>query len=171
VNPGANVWWIGPLVLTLLRLLYTEGRLSRAAFKNGSFVFRAGIGLRLLFMLGICGFTVGIVLSIGREEFWLLAMGAALVISVCFAWPATITVDDAAITRSLWWRRLEAIPWKQVSAIECNAGGDLQVFGNHGQSITFTRYHVDPTRFQEEVLKRAELPHVITTSAPPTLRG
>jgi hypothetical protein len=158
------------MVLTLLRLLYVEAKLTRAGVKGNRLIFRAGIGLRLLFGIGIIGFTVLTLSSIGHEEVWLLAMGAALVVVGCFAWPATFMIGDHGVQRTLWWRRPLMIPWNEVTGIERNAGGDTEVFGKSGQSITFTRFHADPARFVEEVRRRAKLDEVINAAAPPSLR-
>ena len=165
----SNTWWIGPLALTILRLLYVEARLSHASSKLGVLVFRAVPAARLLFLIGIIGFSALTICSIGSEEVWLLAMGAAIVIGACFLWPVAITLDDNAIHASVWWRRSIVIPWDQVCGIESKAGGDIQVFAKYGQSITFTRFHIDPSRFQDEVKRRAGLSRIIRSSDPPRL--
>lgn len=169
MDSTSNIWWIGPLVLTLLRLLYTEARLTYASAKGDRLIFRAGIGLRLLFGVGIIGFSALTLSSIGHEEVWLLTMGAAFVIAGCFSWPATIMICEHGVQRRLWWRGSLTIPWSEVSGIEKNAGGDIQVFARSGQSITFSRFHIDPTRFLEEVKRRAKLNTVINAAAPPSL--
>jgi hypothetical protein len=170
MNSTSNIWWIGPLVLTVLRLLYVEARLSHAASDGGVLIFRSSLGLRLLLLVGIVGFSAGTLLSIGKEETWLLVIGAMLGMAACFVWPATIILDGSAIRSKVWWRSSTALPWNQVSAIEKNMGGDLQVFGTQGQHITFTRFHVDPDRFQEEVTRRAGLSGVTKAGGPPSLR-
>jgi len=169
MNSTSNIWWIGPLVLVLLRLLYIEARLTRVALKANMLVFRAGIGLRLLFGIGIFGFSLGVVINIGHEDVWLLAGGAGLVIAACFAWPVTIIINDREVRRTVWWRKSVAIPWDEVTAVEKSHGGELQVFGKMGQCITFTRFHVDPSRFRDEVRRRGNVQAFIDTSAPPTL--
>jgi hypothetical protein len=169
MTSASNMWWRVPLLLTLLRLLYAEARLSHATAKAGVLVFRAGLGLRVVYLIGIVGFSVGTLLNAGTEEVWVSALGAAFAISMCFAWPVTIAMDDNGIRRTIWWRRSMAIPWAQVSGIERGAAGDMQVFGNHGQSMTFSRFHIDPIRFQGEVMRRAGLRDVTNASDPPTL--
>jgi hypothetical protein len=171
MSSDSNAWWIGPLVLTLLRLLYAEARLTHAAAKDGALVFRAGMGMRVLLGVGILGFSVGTLASIGHEETWLLVASTGIVIALCVAWPATVVIAEDGVRRHVWWRRTAALPWKEVSGIERNAGGDIQVFGKSGQCITFTRFHIDPLRFQEEVKRRARLQNVIDASAPPSLHA
>jgi hypothetical protein len=70
----SNTWWIGPLVLTGLRLLTLEARLAHAKAKGSLLVFNGVLAIRTMFTCGIVGFTIGILLSIGHEETWLLAL-------------------------------------------------------------------------------------------------
>jgi hypothetical protein len=95
---------------------------------------------------------------------------AMIVVAACFAWPTTIAVGEAGVQRHVWWRPTLTIPWNEVSGIEKTAGNDIHVFGDHGQCVNFTRFHVDPVGFQSEVLRRAKLKRVIDASAPPSLR-
>jgi hypothetical protein len=44
------------------------------------------------------------------------------------------------------------------------------VYSKDGESITFTRFHIDPARFVEEVLDRSNIQSVIDGSSPPSLR-
>lgn len=170
MNSESNIWWIGPLVLTLMRLLYVEARLSHASNEGKMLLFRGSIGWRCLLLVGVLGFSFLTIRSIGHEETWLLVAGAASAIAGCFGWPATIIVDDRCVSSRVWWKPNVSIPWNEVSGIERNAGGDIQVFGSHGQSINFTRYHIDPLRFQDEAKKRARLASVIKASDSPTIR-
>jgi len=170
MDSNSNIWWLGPLGLTVLRLLYVEAQLTHVRAKGNLLVFSAGLGIRLLFGVGIVGFSALTVSNIGREETWLLATMVIIVVAVCLAWPATITTGEIGIKRYVWWRPTVAILWNEVSGIEKNAGGDIQVFGNHGQCITFTRFHADPLGFQDEVMRRTGLRAVIDASAPPTIR-
>lgn len=154
-----------------MRLLYVEARLTHVRAKGSVLVFRAGLGIRLLFGAGIIGFSALTIGSVGREETWLLVMMAIIVVATCFAYPTTITIGEIGIQRHVWWRSTQTIPWNQVTGIEKNAGDDIQVFGDHGQCITFTRFHIDPVGFQDEVMRRAKLKAVIDASDAPSLRS
>jgi hypothetical protein len=166
----SNIWWIGPVVLVLLRVLYAEARSSRATRAGDVLVFRPALGVRLLLGVVIVGFFVGIVLSIGREELWILIGSAMLVVAMCFAWPSTITVGGDEILRQSWWRPNTRICWTAVTGVEKRAGGEIYVYGSDGQNVTFSRYHVDPRRFEREVIARAHLQGSIDASGPPRLR-
>lgn len=167
----SNTWWIGPLVLVVFRVLLVEAGLSRAKLVNGTMIFRGALSLRIMFLAGIIGFTVAILASLGSEEPWILIVASSFVLLWCFSWLPTITIAADAIRRVLWWRPTVVIPWQDVTALEECKGGELAVFGRNGQCIVFNRYHVDPSAFRREVLKRAKLDRTMDGSAPPTLRG
>lgn len=164
------MWWIGPIVLIGLRLLSAEASLSRAQTKGSTLVFRGGQTLRLLIGGLIVGFSAFILSRAGKEESWPLVILAIFVILACFAWPATITVSERGLECHVWWRKAVVLPWNEVSGIQKSASGYIQVFCTRGKSITFTPQHVDPHRFQDEVMRRAGLKSIIDASAPPTLR-
>ena len=164
-----NIWWIGPFVLVLLRVLYAEAKYSRAQRVEGTLVFQAARGVRMLLTIGIVGFAGGIIASVKREEPWILIAASALVVFFCANWPSTITIGPDGIRRQLWWRATLIIPWSEVSAIEKRKGGDFQVFGKGGDSIVFSRYHVDPNLFEAEVVRRSNLKGTTDASAPPSL--
>ncbi len=170
MTSASNSWWIGPLVLMALRLLYLEAQLARTAIKGRNLIFRGGLGLRLLLAGCIVGVSVLISTSIGSDESWISIGLGCFVVAWCFAWPVTLVIGDDGLRRSVWWRRASVIPWKEVTGIERNIGGEIQVFGKDGKCITFTRFHVDPSRFQDEVMRRAGLREVLHASDLPSLR-
>ena len=167
----SNIWWIGPVVLVLLRLLYAEARNTRASVRGEALVFRAARGVLILFTFGIAVFLVLLVRSIGHEDTWIILLGVALTIFLCFAWPRTITMDSNAIAARVWWRPAARIPWNAVVELERGAGGDWTVYGDDGRTIAFSRYHADAQRFEAEVLKRAKLRGPKSRSSPTTLGG
>jgi hypothetical protein len=166
----SNIWWSGPLALFALRFLYVEAVFARAEAKGNALVFRVAGGLRLLFGAGVIGTTVGIILSLGRESVWVIVGSAGILAAMCFYWPTVIVITGERITHNSWWGRSIRIGWPDVTGIERRAGGELNVFGRNGEMIAFKRYHVDPRRFEAEVLKRANLNSVIDASGPPTMR-
>ena len=74
MDSNSNVWWLGPLGLTVLRILYVEARLTQARVKGDLLVFPAGLGMRLLFGVGIVGFSALVASRIGQEAAWLVLM-------------------------------------------------------------------------------------------------
>ena len=115
-------------------------------------------------------FGVQLVKSFGKEEGWVLVMGAAIFVLLALGWPSTITVGPVGVSKHRWWRTTITIPWTSVTAIEKNAAGDMEVFGSEGQHLTFTRYHIDPSRFEIEIKRRANLERTIDAAAPPHLQ-
>lgn len=162
--------WAGAIVLIAIRLLYVEANLAHAKVRRGVLVFRAGLGMRLLIGGMIVGLSILIIKELDTEEWWVLSGSALFVILGLVVWPSVITVSETGVDQHTWWRRVRMIPWNDVSGIERSASGEIQVFGKKGQCIGFTRYHVDPWRFQDEVMRRTNLKGVIDASAPPTLR-
>ncbi len=164
-----NIWWIGPVVLVLLRMLYAEARSTRSSIKASARVFRAATGVLILFAFGIAGFVVLIVKSLSHEESWIIGLGALLTIFLCLSWPSTITMDTAGIERHVWWKPRLRILWDSVVELERGAGGDWTVYGADGKTIAFSRYHADPERFEAEVLKRAKIERSINRGSPTTI--
>lgn len=166
---SGNVWWIGPIILVLLRLLYAEARTTVVSSRGSGLVFRAATGLLVLLTFGIVVFVILIVKSIGHEEWWVIGMAAALAILLCFAWPGTVTIDGSGVAKHVWWRRTVEIPWSAVTQLEHSSGGDWIVYGSDGTTITFSRYHADPHRFETEVLRRAHLGSSKSRHSPTTI--
>ncbi|MDP9113200.1 MAG: hypothetical protein M3O20_05905 [Acidobacteriota bacterium] len=162
--------WTGAIVLIAIRLLYIEASLAHAKVQRGTLIFRTGLGVRLLIGGMVIGFSALIIKELRTEEWWVLLVGALFVVLGLIVWPSIITISDAGVDQHVWWRRVRSIPWNEVSGIERSPSGEIQVFGKNGQCIGFTAYHVDPWRFQDEVMRRAQLKTVIDASAPPSLR-
>jgi hypothetical protein len=147
-----------------------EARLSHAKHKSGLLVFPGVLAMRVISACGIAGFSIGIFLSVGHEETWVLALAAILALGWCFGWPTTISLGADGLRRHLWWRKDVFIPWTDVSGIQKNKGEDIEVFGKSGQSISFTRFHTDPLRFETEVKLRAKLDRTLDSAMPPSIR-
>lgn len=170
MDANSNVWWLGPLGLTVLRILYVEARVSQARTRGNLLLFPAGLGIRFLFGGGIIGFSALVVSSIGQEATWLLVTMTMVILALCFAWPATITIGEDGIRQHTWWRPMRMIHWTDVTGIQKEVSGDIEVFCKQGKSLTFSRFYVDPLRFQDEVKRRAVLKGVIDASNPPSLK-
>jgi hypothetical protein len=168
MNTSSTIWWIGPIVVTVLRMLSVEARLAHAEVKKSLLVFRGGLAMRILLAAEVIGFSIFIATGFYSDQS-ALAILAGFVVLSCFAWPATITLSDVGIEKRHWWRRAIRIPWSDVCGIERNSIGELGVYSRNGDGIDFGRYQVDPLRFEQEVMKRAKLAKVIDASAPPNL--
>lgn len=169
LSMSGNIWWIGPIVLVLMRLLYVEGLHSKASTKGSATIFRAGVGLPFLTALGISTFVVLIITSLGREEGWVIAGASLLTVLLALGWPSTIVLDEIGVSRHLWWKPAVTIPWGSVVELDRGAVGDWTVYGSDGKTISFTRYHRDAGRFEAEVRRRANINRSKHQNSPTTL--
>jgi hypothetical protein len=170
VQPQSNVWWIGPLVLVLIRVVVGQARKAMAIRQCDSVVFGVAPLFRWLggfFLVAMCLLFVR---DFRHEESWVLVTGAVGVGLFCLAWPASFICSGTGLVKHIWWRRAISLPWSEVVQLEETQGGDLNVYGGNGECFCFTRFHVDPVRFRAEVLKRANLRCVVPSSAPTSLR-
>jgi hypothetical protein len=108
--------------------------------------------------------------AIGREETWVLVISALCVALVSLAWPSTFLCTPSVLVRTLWWRPRMLMPWGDIVQVERTAGGDLNVYDTQGRCLCFSRFHVDPRRFESEVLRRSNLKAAIAASELTSLR-
>lgn len=168
---NSNIWWIGPLVLAVLRLLYVEASLAKASVQGSGVVFRAATGTRAALGLSSAATLGAMVFCVSQGETWAAAFFGAAIVSTVLLWPCTIVVDPSGIARYAWWRRPVRIAWETVVLLERGAAGDWWVHSSNGTTIQFDRYHVDAARFEAEVLHRAKLDRAKERGAPTDLRG
>jgi hypothetical protein len=109
----SDMWWIGPTVIVLIRLLYAEAMSAKALVSGEVLIFRVAIAGRLLALFAITALFILLIRSIGHEELWVLAGGAGLLILLCLTWPSTITIDSFGVTRHLWWKPKRTIRWAE----------------------------------------------------------
>jgi hypothetical protein len=152
---SSNIWWIGPLVLVLIRIIVLEARLSRASRKRQALVFPLALSFRIGLWSAIALFTFLILRELHTEEPWLLWMGAALAICLSMALGYSFVCTETNVTRKLWWLRDSTIAWTDGVDFEHTAGGDFNVYGKYGQRLCFSRFHVAPGAFEAEVRRRA----------------
>jgi len=164
-----SIWWIGPTVIVLLRMLVAEARSSNAKRAEGVLIFQMALFARLLAGFVIGALFVTLINRISREETWVSVSGTVLLILFCLSWPTTLTIDATGVTRYLWWKPKKTIPWGAVVDLQKNAGGDWKVCSSDGTTIDFSRFHADPLRFEMEILKRANLRATTNMNAPTTL--
>ncbi len=147
-------WWLTPSAMMAVYLVQLEARLERAKSRGNALVFRGPVLLRLMLIVCLVVLPVFVVMHWDSRDplpgICLLFFSFILV----FVWPAAFVVDDAGLRRILWWKPVVMIPWKDVAEIEKNAAGDVMVIGM-GSTLTFSRFHVDPERFEKEISKRS----------------
>jgi hypothetical protein len=160
-------WTLG-VSLILARLLYVEALHSRAAVRGEMIVFHGSLGMRLVLGGGILGLSAFIIQN--ADDDWRVQLSLVLFVALCcFIWPSTIIVGRDYIEHQVWWRRSRKIPWNQVLTVLRSSYGEMVVIAKHHRCIRFSRYHVDSHRFQDEVMRRANLKTVIDAAAAPSL--
>ena len=131
-NSTSNIWWIGPVVLVAVRLLYAEARSARAEARGTELVFRPVLGFRVLAAVGVIGILFAIVLSGGQEEAWVYALAVGLLVLLCFGVPATIMLGGDGVRQQAWWGRKTFISWGEISGLEKRPGGEMLIYGCKG---------------------------------------
>jgi hypothetical protein len=129
VQPQSNVWWIGPLVLVLIRVVVGQARKAMAIRQCDSVVFGVAPLFRWLggfFLVAMCLLFVR---DFRHEESWVLVTGAVGVGLFCLAWPASFICSGTGLVKHIWWRRAISLPWSEVVQLEETQGGDLNVYG------------------------------------------
>jgi len=169
VYDGA-MWWKGPLIAVALVFFARQARVSRAHRAGSALLFRVSPAVRILWGFGILTLVVVFVTDREPREQWLNALGIAVILALCLAWPSTIAIDQSGVTSSVWWRRRSQIGWNTIADLQKNSSGDIKVYGSDGTVISFTRFHVDPGRFEAEILKGAKLRHTTRADAPVSMR-
>jgi len=80
-----------------------------------------------------------------------------LSIVLLMALPPAIALTPTAIERRLWWKKLNRIPWTDVSSIQRNPVGDYTIYGLQQPPIFYSRYYIDGSRLALEVARRTNL--------------
>jgi hypothetical protein len=164
------MWWKGPLIAATLSFFYGQAKISRASRSGSALLFRVSLLLQIFFGVGISTLVIVFVVDKEPRELWLNALGMAIILAMCLGWPSTITVDQSGVTSKVWWRRKAKISWDTIVDLEKNVAGDMKIYGSDGTIIGFSRYHVDPDRFEAEILRRAKLRRSTRADAPVSIK-
>ncbi|HLW76462.1 MAG TPA: hypothetical protein VKS01_05740 [Bryobacteraceae bacterium] len=156
------------LLIVGARLLALEASLGRSQQSGDVLVFRVGVATRLSTALLMLALSVTIVTRWNSSALW-DAIFIALLAVLAAIWMPAVKLTPTAVSKHWWWRTPVKIPWTEVAAIDKSRDGDLHVRSKSGKSILFTRYNVDPSRFESEVKTRAHLTRTLDASAPTSL--
>jgi hypothetical protein len=162
-------WLIGPLVITVLRLLYFEAATERVRRTGRGLVFPVSIPARGALLLTAVGSAVGVLLSYSNDP-WIAAICLVFLVASAIWWPPTIVLSDETIAQRFWWGRTKRIGWQEVSGADRDANGHIIVHGTSGININFSSYHVDRRRFEAELAKRAHITRIGRYEDVPSLR-
>jgi hypothetical protein len=163
-------WWVGPLVLLVLRLVYSEARTERARISGKQLIFPPSIGARVILGLVLFGAGACTFLSSSREEWWITAGFFAFFLLAIINWPSTVVVSQDSLAQQFWWGRKIRLRWPEITGAERQPGGDILIYGRDGQRVRYSSVSVDLFRFEEEVTHRAGLTHIGRSSDSITIR-
>lgn len=142
VVTGTAVHWIG-----------IEARAERAKRKGEVTLYRAPLGLRLLFGLALPAMVYGageVALSDNfKHEWWVSTLLFAMAIFCALQWPPNLGVSDAGIYEENWLGlRRKSFRWEEIaSAMESPSDDSVSVVSNSGATIKHTKYQVDRAGF------------------------
>lgn len=146
--------------LIAVHFVMREAIFERARIRKGQICFPPVFGLRATFWLGTPMFLFAaykVSNEAGSSFDWvypLIFVGLALL--AFFSNPGTITLnaEEISIKRFLG-LRVKRLDWQSVSsAVHSTAQKEIVLYAKDGTSITHTRFHVDPSRFEAELQKR-----------------
>ncbi|MGO9095700.1 MAG: hypothetical protein ACLQGV_10795 [Bryobacteraceae bacterium] len=166
---NSNQWWIAPLALAVLRLLYFEAAAERARMKGRGLVFPASIPIRATFLFLVLASALGACLSYADDP-WIAAICCLFLVGGAAWWPATIIISNESIAQRFWWGRTKAIPWKEVTGADRDAHERIIVHGGNGTDIQFSTYHVDRHRFEVQLQQRAGIKRLGRYEDVPSIR-
>lgn len=145
------------------RWLAAEAVTEQALRRRNLLIFRAPIGLRLLF--GFC--VPGMVYAAGavaysensRNQWWLSAMFLGFAAWIAYFWPADIGVSKSGIYEQEWlglWKK--TIQWDDVTyATADGPENSVIVVSKSGYRIRHTKYHVDRMDFLHQLTIHGKL--------------
>ena len=150
--------------LIAVHFVLRETAFERATIRKAKASFPPVYSLRAMFWLGTPTFLLAaykVCAEIQSSADWaypFIFIGLALL--VFFSYPGTITLDDEGITmKRFLGLRVKQLSWHEIaSAVYSKVRKETTVFGKDGRLITYTRFHVDPSRFEDEVRKRLKAP-------------
>jgi hypothetical protein len=152
--------WITILAsLLLIRWLAVEALAERAIRRGAVLLFRAPLGLRLLFGFCIPGFVYGAASAAAqnfRANWWLSATFLFFAVFTLAVWPADIGISASGVFEHKYLGlQKRAICWEDAAYAATDPGEKSVTVGSKaGLEIRHTKYHVDRFRFVEELRRR-----------------
>ena len=146
-------WLFVIAAILLVRWLAFEAISERAAKNGDELLFRAPLGLRLLFGFALPGLVYAagaVALSRGsRDEWWLSAIFIGFAILIAVVWPSDIRISNSAIDERKYLGLLKrSIRWEDVDYVVVDPADDsVEVVSKAGFTVKHTKYHVDRAEF------------------------
>jgi hypothetical protein len=152
--------WLSLLaVILLIRWIAFEAVIEKGRKNGDEVLFRAPVGLRLLFGFALPGFVYAagaVIFSKDyKDQWWLSAIFVSFAVLIAIVWPVDIRVSKAAIRKQTWsgFNNI-VIPWKDVDyTINDPTDDSIEIVSKAGLKIKHTKYHVDKSGFLREIRK------------------
>jgi hypothetical protein len=147
-------------VPTVLRWIYTRSATGKAVVEHDCIVFSESKVVSIIRWGGLLGFSAAAVASWTFEKSVLAtSIWAGFAIIALLARGDSIVVNRDGISGASTWGRRAALAWGEVASLEYRAGAhNTIVMGKNGAKICHSGFHLDQTRFEEEVKRRTGLP-------------
>jgi hypothetical protein len=150
----------GIAILCALLAVYVlawEASAERAKRKGAVTLYRATIGLRVLFGAGTIAMVYGAVVVARsdnfRRDWWVSVLLFGLAVFCASQWPADLGVSESGIVEKRWFGiRKRVFQWQDVASAALDPAEDsVCVVTKSGITIKHTKYHADRAGFIAQV--------------------
>jgi hypothetical protein len=142
------------IAIPLIRWLIFRKSEEPATRLDGSLAFKPKGSVDAVYSIGLVAFSIAAILSlVNNAEWWVTAGFFGFVLFVMFSWPVTIVLSPRGIQakRMIGWQKY--ISWPDLEEIEAYDNPLVLVLRQGKNKITYTSFHNDPRRFEDELRK------------------
>ena len=147
--------------LDLLASWFRDAASKAPAFRKGDqLIFPVVLRAKIFCSLGAATFgPLFAVSAIAREIPTLERVFFGLMtIWLVHYWPWRVVLDRNGISKRNYFGMMKLIPWSEVVSLRYRQKSeDYLVIGRDGTKIWFSSFHIDPARFEQEVLKNPQV--------------
>jgi len=154
------------LIALLLSWFRAAASKAHANQRGDRLVFPVVLPAKMFFALGAAIFgSVAVALSVASgHSAWVRLCLVILGIWLFSYWPWTVALDREGISKRSYFGVRRLIPWSEVARLLYRERYEDYVAVSRGGAIMwFSSFHVDPARFEAEVLKNSQLKSVEIT--------
>jgi len=134
--------------LFAITAIASEASFEHASRKGTQQIFRAVLGLRLLFGFCIPASLYGASRVWASGDIFTACIFVVMAAGMFGFWPSTIVLDKHSARQERWFGLKKiSIPWSEVSYAGPDRDGSITIRARDGRSIEHMKYHVDPSGF------------------------
>jgi hypothetical protein len=148
-------------VPAILRWLYTKAAAGKATLTDDSITFPESRVVPVIRWCSLILFSAAAGASwvYGRSLIATSIFGGFALFALFFAHGDPIVINNSGISGASMWGRRASLAWTDVASIQCNTGQHtITVIGKSGSKVCHSGFHLDPSRFEQEVKRRTGLP-------------